>query len=70
MLKRIKDLIEDESGVTSVEYALLAAAAATVVGVAGTEFYERLQTAFENVSLSGTATSSGSSSTGSSGNTN
>lgn len=46
-------LLKDESGVTAVEYALMAAAAAAVVGVAGTAFYTKLQTAFNNIDLSG-----------------
>ncbi|WP_373085691.1 Flp family type IVb pilin [Sneathiella sp.] len=49
----IKNLWADESGVTAVEYALMAAAAAAVVGVAGTAFYTKLQTAFENIDLTG-----------------
>lgn len=52
MKKRLKHLWQNESGVTSVEYALLAAAAAAVVGVAGTAFYTKLQTAFEAIDLS------------------
>jgi Flp pilus assembly pilin Flp len=46
-------LMKDESGVTAVEYALMAAAAAAVVGVAGTAFYTKLQTAFNEIDLSG-----------------
>lgn len=51
MRKLFRDLIEDESGVTSVEYALLAAAAAAVVGAAGTAFYDRLEAAFHDIEL-------------------
>ncbi|TNE42795.1 MAG: Flp family type IVb pilin [Alphaproteobacteria bacterium] len=46
-------LISDESGITAVEYALMAAAAAAAVGVAGSAFYTKLQTAFENIDLTG-----------------
>ncbi|MFC4273295.1 Flp family type IVb pilin [Sneathiella chungangensis] len=49
----LQRLISDESGVTAVEYALMAAAAAAVVGVAGTAFYTKLQTAFNAIDLSG-----------------
>tara|TARA_R100000005_G_scaffold96507_1_gene83989 strand:+ start:3982 stop:4164 length:183 start_codon:yes stop_codon:yes gene_type:complete len=45
-------LINDESGVTAVEYALMAAAAA-VVGVAGAAFYTKLETAFNAIDLTG-----------------
>ncbi len=58
MWNLLQDLAEDESGVTSVEYALLAAAAATIIGLAGTAYYGKLQTAFESISLSGTTTTS------------
>lgn len=51
MKKLLEKLLSDESGVTSVEYALMAAAAAAVVGVAGTAFYTRLETAFQNIDL-------------------
>ncbi|MCC3305771.1 Flp family type IVb pilin [Sneathiella sp. HT1-7] len=60
MKKILSDLIRDESGVTAVEYALMAAAAAAVVGVAGSAFYTKIQTAFNAIDLSG---SSGSGST-------
>ncbi|MEH6475796.1 MAG: Flp family type IVb pilin [Sneathiella sp.] len=52
MRKLIERLWQNESGVTSVEYALLAAAAAAIVGVAGTAFYTKLQTAFDAINLS------------------
>lgn len=45
----IKSFLQDESGVTSVEYALLAAAAAGVFTVAGTSFYTKISTALEGV---------------------
>tara|TARA_R100001163_G_C5025622_1_gene167259 strand:+ start:812 stop:997 length:186 start_codon:yes stop_codon:yes gene_type:complete len=53
MRKILTDLWTDETGVTAVEYALMAAAAAAVVGVAGTAFYTKLQTAFNAIDLSG-----------------
>ncbi|MDF2367181.1 Flp family type IVb pilin [Sneathiella sp.] len=53
MRKILSNLLKDESGVTAVEYALMAAAAAAVVGVAGTAFYTKLQTAFNDIDLSG-----------------
>lgn len=63
MKNYLKELWINESGVTSVEYALMAAAAAAVVGVAGSAFYSKLQTAFEAIDL----TTDGSDSSGSSG---
>ena len=57
MTKLLQNLWADESGVTAVEYALMAAAAAAVVGVAGTAFYTKLQTAFENIDLTGSGNS-------------
>lgn len=42
-------LAKDEAGVTAVEYALLAAAAAGVFAVAGSSFYTDLNTALTNV---------------------
>ncbi len=53
MRKILTDLWNDETGVAAVEYALMAAAAAAVVGVAGTAFYTKLQTAFNAIDLSG-----------------
>ena len=53
MRKILTDLWNDETGVTAVEYALMAAAAAAVVGAAGTTFYTKLQTAFNAIDLSG-----------------
>ncbi|MEX1035655.1 MAG: Flp family type IVb pilin [Sneathiella sp.] len=50
----LTELWNDETGVTAVEYALMAAAAAAVVGVAGTAFYTNLQTAFNAINLTGT----------------
>ncbi len=49
----LSKLINDESGVTAVEYALMAAAAAAVVGVAGAAFYTKLETAFNAIDLTG-----------------
>lgn len=51
MKKLLIHLWQSESGVTSVEYALLAAAAAAVVGVAGAAFYTKLQAALEAIDL-------------------
>jgi len=58
--KILRKLINDESGVTAVEYALMAAAAAAVVGVAGTTFYGKIQTAFNSIDLSGSGDTGGS----------
>jgi pilus assembly protein Flp/PilA len=63
MKNYFRDLWIDESGVASVEYALIAAAAAAVVGVAGATFYTKLQTAFEAIDL----TTDGSDGSGASG---
>ena len=60
MKQILTNLLEDESGVTAVEYALMAAAAAAVVGVAGTAFYTKLQTAFNDIDLSGSGSGGGS----------
>lgn len=46
---------KNESGVTSVEYALLAASAAVVLSVAGGSIYSKVSTAFNNISFSGDA---------------
>lgn len=62
MISFVEKFLCDESGVTSVEYALLAAAASVVVGVAGTAFYGRVSGAFAAISLSedaGSSTGSG-----------
>ena len=61
MKKFLSELLKDESGVTAVEYALMAAAAAAVVGVAGTAFYTKLQTTFNDIDLSGSGGGGGSS---------
>ncbi|MZR31816.1 Flp family type IVb pilin [Sneathiella litorea] len=61
MKKSLTKLFRDESGVTAVEYALMAAAAAAVVGVAGTAFYTKLQTAFNDIDITGSGSSGGSS---------
>ena len=45
----LKSFLADESGVTSVEYALLAAAAATVFTVAGANFYSKISTALDGI---------------------
>jgi len=60
MKKLFTRLWSDEGGVTAVEYALMAAAAAAIVGVAGTAFYTKLQTAFESIDLTGGSGGSGS----------
>ncbi|MCF8467486.1 MAG: Flp family type IVb pilin [Sneathiella sp.] len=57
MTKLLQNLWADESGVTAVEYALMAAAAAAVVGVAGTAFYTKLQTALTSINLTGSGSS-------------
>jgi len=59
MTRFLKKFLCDESGVTSVEYALLAAAASVVVGAAGTAFYGRVSLAFAGISLSSAPVSSG-----------
>ncbi|MFT6557319.1 Flp family type IVb pilin [Sneathiella sp.] len=51
----IKNFYKCESGVTSVEYALLAAAAAAVVGTAGSAFYGRVSEAMGNIQFGGGA---------------
>jgi len=51
MRNLISELLSDESGVTAVEYALLAAAAAGVFTVAGSSFYTKISTALEGISL-------------------
>ncbi len=53
MVKFVKKFCDCESGVTSVEYALLAAAASAVVGAAGTTFYTRVSDAFSAITLGG-----------------
>ncbi len=65
MKKLIGKFMSDESGVTSVEYALLAVAATTVVGVAGSGFYGTIKTTLEGIDLtSGTGGSAGQTNTG------
>ncbi len=51
----ISNFLKDESGVTAVEYALLAAAAAGVFTVAGSSFYTKISTALEGITLSADA---------------
>ena len=51
MWKQVQKLLKDESGVISVEYAVLAGAAATVLSLAGIAFYDRLEVALESISL-------------------
>ncbi|MEH6402691.1 MAG: Flp family type IVb pilin [Sneathiella sp.] len=53
MIRFLNNVWENESGVTSVEYALLAAAAAVVLSVAGGNFYTKVSGAFDDISLSG-----------------
>ena len=59
MKKFVMNFVKNESGVTSVEYALLAAAAAGVFTVAGANFYEKINGALNDI----LPTSSGDSST-------
>lgn len=54
MKKNLQNIIGDESGVTSVEYALLAASAAAAVGVAGNAFYAQVSDALSQIVLSET----------------
>ncbi len=61
MKKFFKKFCDCESGVTSVEYALLAAAASAVVGVAGSTFYGRVSDAFAAITLGGSSGGSGNS---------
>jgi len=49
--KFVFEFMRNESGVTAVEYALLAAAAAGVFAVAGSNFYTKIQTALEGITL-------------------
>ncbi len=51
MVQFVQNFLSNESGVTSVEYALLAAAASTVVGTAGAAFYGKVNTALQNIVL-------------------
>jgi|GEM_PF-2683884 len=53
MVRFLTGLWENESGVTSVEYALLAAAAAVVLTLAGGSFYGKVSGALNNISLNG-----------------
>lgn len=54
-----QNFIADESGVTAVEYALLAAAAATVFTVAGSSFYSKIGAALEGIIIEGSGSDSG-----------
>ncbi len=45
----ISNFLSDESGVTAVEYALLAAAAAGVFTATGSSFYTKISGALENI---------------------
>ena len=49
----ISNFLRDDSGVTAVEYALLAAAAAAVFTAAGSSFYTKINGALVGISLSG-----------------
>lgn len=49
MVLFINMFLADESGVTSVEYALLAASAAAVFTVAGTSFYTKISTVLDGI---------------------
>ena len=60
MEKFVLKFMRDESGVTAVEYALLAAAAAGVFAVAGSNFYTKIQTALEGITLDSSSGDSGS----------
>jgi len=62
MLIFCKNFIDDESGVTAVEYALLAAAAASVFTVAGSSFYTKISTALDNILIEDGGSGGGSSS--------
>ena len=59
MRRFIESFLNDESGVTAVEYALLAAAAAGVFTVAGSNFYSKIQDALDGIIVSGDDSSSG-----------
>jgi len=59
-MKILKKFALCESGVTSVEYALLAAAASAVVGVAGSTFYGRVSDAFAAITIGGGSSGGGS----------
>ncbi len=51
MRSLISNFLSGENGVTAVEYALLAAAEAGVLTVAGSSFYTKISTALEETSL-------------------
>ncbi len=57
MVKFFIEFMRDEDGVTSVEYALLAAAAAGVFTVAGSNFYTKISDALEGINLGTTSSS-------------
>jgi Flp pilus assembly pilin Flp len=57
MIKFMEGFLQDESGVTSVEYALLAAAAAGVFTVAGSSFYTKISDALEGINLGASSSS-------------
>ena len=58
MVRLLKKFAADESGVTAVEYALLAAAAAGVFATAGTTFYTKIETSLNGLFPDGGGTSS------------
>ncbi|OUR80192.1 hypothetical protein A9Q83_01835 [Alphaproteobacteria bacterium 46_93_T64] len=62
MIGLMKKFYDDESGVTSVEYALLAAAAAGAVLAAGETFYAKVSTALQDIDLGTTSSTGGGSS--------
>ena len=49
MLKQVQKFLQDEEGISSIEYALIAVAIALVVFVAATPIGENLTTTFNNV---------------------
>lgn len=51
MIDFIDKFSADESGVTSVEYALLAAAASATVLIAGGAFYDKVSAALQAIAL-------------------
>ncbi|GLQ06661.1 Flp family type IVb pilin [Sneathiella chinensis] len=55
----LKRVLLDESGVTSVEYALLAAAAAVGIGAVAGDFYGKVGTFLSNIDLNGTDAGAG-----------
>nr|WP_315399694.1 Flp family type IVb pilin [uncultured Duganella sp.] len=48
-MQAIKDFINDEAGITAIEYALIAAGIAVVVGVAATALGTQIRSKFNDV---------------------